>query len=120
MTIPRTTAGYPPIYTLSTLCFLVALLGVVILVGSDIAHGYRFSSSHLHLDSLPLIMIGLSYIILHISPHHRRVDQVKGVFLGLAFLLWGGENLLPMSRLVTLIDEVAVTIFVVDLSVIIL
>jgi hypothetical protein len=44
---------------------------------------------------------------------------IKGIALGLAFVLWGGEQLLPPSRLVTVMDEGAVTIFVVDVSLII-
>jgi len=119
MTLPRTTAGYPPLYALSTLFFLLALGGIVILIGSDVAHHMRLTSSHEHLDALPLVMIGLSYITLHLSKHHGRADQIKGIALGVAFLLWGGEQLLPSSKLVTVMDEGAVTIFVVDLSVIV-
>ena len=40
------------------------------------------------------------------------------VFLGLAFVLWGAEQLLPVSRWVTAMDCLVVTIFVIDLSLI--
>jgi len=41
------------------------------------------------------------------------------VLLGLAFVLWGGGQLLPPTSRVTIMDASVVTIFVVDLSLII-
>jgi hypothetical protein len=119
MPLPKTTHGYPPLYALSTLFFILALGGVVVSVVSDLIHHFALTPTHERIDSWPLIAIGLSYITLHLNAHHRRSDQIKAIFLGFAFVLWGGEQLLPPSRLVTFMDEGAVTIFVVDLSVII-
>jgi len=90
-----------------------------VLIGTDIFHGFSVSMLHQRLDSWPLIMIGLSYITLNLSANHSRSDRIKAILLGVAFLLWGGEQLLPSSRIVTLMDEGAVTIFVVDVSFII-
>lgn len=116
---PRTTAGYPPLFALSTLFFILALGGIFMLIATDILHRLSFSPFHQRLDSWPLMMIGLSYITLQLAVSHDRSDQIKGIFLGIAFLLWGGEQLIPPSWLTTLMDEGAVTIFVVDVSVII-
>ncbi len=87
------------------------------LIATDVLHRYNASVLHQHLDAFPLIMIGLSYITLQFKSA-RRVD-IKRVLLGVAFLLWGGEQLLPPSQLSTFMDEGAVTIFVLDLSVIV-
>jgi len=115
----KITSGYPPLYTLSTLFFVMALAGVAALIATDSLHHYDVTLVHQRLDSLPLTMIGLSYITLHFGPNYKLADRLKGIFLGFAFLLWGGEQLIPPSRLATLMDEGAVTIFVVDVSVII-
>ena len=44
---------------------------------------------------------------------------MKGLALGTAFVLWGAEQLLPPSSLITVMDGLVITIFVVDLSFII-
>jgi hypothetical protein len=114
--LPRATSGYPPIYALSTLFFILALAGVVVLVATDVLHHYDVSLLHQHLDSVPLTMIGLSCITMHLGSNCNRAEKLKGVFLGIAFLLWGGEQLIPPSRLATFMDEGAVAIFVIDVS----
>ena len=116
---PRTTGGYPPLYVLSTLLFLFAICGIAALIGSDLAHRFSDFVVHQRLDALPLIAIGMSYISVHVASSQSRRSLLQGVFLGTAFLLWGGEQLLPQSRLTTFMDEGAVTIFVVDVSLIV-
>jgi hypothetical protein len=111
--------GHPPLYVLSTLFFLLALLGIAALLLFDIMHHLSFSSAHQHIAAFPLSMIGLSYVTLNLATRQSRTTQVKGVFLGIAFLLWGGEQLLPSSWITTVMDEGAVAIFVVDVSLII-
>jgi len=64
------------------------------------------------------MLIGASYIFLQLSTRRRCNEILKGVLLGTAFLLWGGEQLLPPSPLVTAMDSAVITIFVVDLSLI--
>jgi hypothetical protein len=66
------------------------------------------------------MLIGFSYIVLQLSGRQRWNEMVKGVLLGTAFPLWGCEQLLPPSPLVTAMDSAVVAIFVVDLSLIIL
>jgi hypothetical protein len=119
MLTPRTTGGYPPAYALSTIFFIMALAGIVVLIGTDILHHLRFSLLHQRLDAWPLTMIGLSYIALNLAGNLSRADRIKGIIMGVAFLLWGGEQLIPPSRISTVMDEGAVTIFVVDVTFII-
>jgi hypothetical protein len=119
MLTPRTTGGYSPVYVLSTIFFIMALGGIVVLLGTDILHHMSFSTLHQHLDAWPLCMIGLSYITLNLEGSRSRADRIKGIFLGVAFLLWGGEQLIPPSRVSTVMDEGAVSIFVIDVSFII-
>lgn len=104
---------------LTTLFFGLALVGIAALLLSDAWHRLRPSALHPRLAALPLILIGLSYACLQFSARRSRRELAQGLALGTAFLLWGVEQLLPPSSIVTLMDCLVVTIFVVDLSFII-
>ena len=69
--------------------------------------------------ALPLILIGLSYMSFQLSVERGRSERAKGLLLGLAIVLWGTEQLLPPSAWVTVMDSLVITIFVVDLALII-
>jgi len=105
---------------LSLLLFLLAVGGIIVLLGSDVSHGLRLTSFHQQSSAVALILIGTSYISLQLSAKRRWREKLKGVFLGFAFVLWGSEQFLPASRMVTLMDSAVITIFVVDLGLIIL
>jgi hypothetical protein len=105
---------------LSLFLFLLAAGSIIILLTSDVSHSLRLTSFHQQAGAMALILIGTSYISLQLSAKRRWSEKLKGIFLGLAFALWGSEQFLPPSRLVTLIDSAVITIFVVDLGLIIL
>ena len=99
--------------------FLFALAGLAALLLADAMHGLRFTVLHQQLGASALILTGTSYISLQLSASHRSGGKLKGVFLGLAFVLWGSEQFLPASRLVTFMDSGVITIFVLDLGLVI-
>jgi hypothetical protein len=105
---------------LSLLLFLLAVGSIVILIASDVFHAFRLTSIHQQSSALALILIGTSYLSLQLSSKRRWSEKLKAIFLGLAFALWGSEQFLPASRMVTLMDSTVITIFVVDLGLIIL
>ena len=103
------------------LLFLAAALGTIaFLIVSDVAHGLRFTSLHSRLGAVALIMIGSSCVSLQVVSRRPRSELIKGILLGSAFALWGFEQLLPQSRLVTAMDTTVIAIFVIDLALIIL
>ena len=104
----------------SVVFFSLALLGVATLLFSDALHHLQFTSRHQQLGALPLILIGLSYISFQLSARRQSSERIKGLLLGLAFVLWGGEQLLPPSAWVTVMDSLVITIFVVDIALIII
>jgi hypothetical protein len=104
---------------LSIIFFISALVGIFALVLSDGLHQLRFTTVHQRMGALPLICIGLSYISFQLSAKRQWRELVKGLLLGVAFVFWGGEQLLPSSPLVTVMDSIVITIFVVDLGLII-
>ncbi len=72
------------------------------------------------MGAIPLILIGLSYASFQFSTQRPHSERVKGLLLGLAFVLWGSEQLLPPSPWVTVMDSLVISIFVVDLALIII
>lgn len=105
---------------LSLLLLILAVGAIIVLLTSDVSDALRLTSLHQQAGAMALILIGTSYIGLQLSAKRRRSEKLKGIFLGLAFTLWGSEQFLPASRMVTLMDSVVITIFVVDLGLIIL
>lgn len=101
------------------LLFLLALAGIAILWVSDFLRALRFTLFHQQAGAVALILIGSSYILLQLVRRRRRTEAIKGIFLGAAFVLWGGEQFLPSGPGVTVVDSVVITIFVVDLSLIV-
>ncbi len=104
---------------LTALGFVCALGAIVLLLVSDGLRHLQFNAAHQHAAAWPLIFIGLSYISLQFILPRGVLERVQGLLLGLAFVLWGVEQLMAASRLVTIMDASVVTIFVVDLSLII-
>ena len=108
-----------PFRGLSVTCGLLALAALATLLLSDVIHRLTLTPIHQQAGALALMLIGSSYISLQLSAKRRWNEMLKGILLGTAFLLWGGEQLLAPSRLVTAMDSAVVTIFVLDLGLII-
>jgi hypothetical protein len=104
--------------TLRVVSYLVALFAFVALARLlllDLRDGFRPSDGPQRAGSLALIFIGASFLLLQLA-NGRGWDRLKGIFLGLAFVLWGGEHFLPPGVPVGAVDFVVVAIFVVDLG----
>jgi hypothetical protein len=104
---------------LSALLFILALGAVTTLLIFDALNRLRLTPLHQTTGALSFMLIGSSYIGLQLSSGRRWNEMVKEVLLGIAFVLWGGEQFLSPSVLVTAMDTMVVLIFVVDLSLII-
>jgi hypothetical protein len=108
-----------PLRWVSVLLFLSALGALGTLLASDFLHSLRLTLFHQRAGALALILIGSSYIALQLGLRRRWNEALQGIFLGGAFVFWGGEQFLPPGPAVTAIDSAVITIFVVDLSLII-
>ncbi len=70
-------------------------------------------------SAVPLIAIGISYFILILTLRRTFGQRLVGIFIGLAFVLWGLEQFLSDQAVISFIDDVVVFLFVVDLSIVI-
>jgi len=70
-------------------------------------------------SALPLLLAGSSYIVLQAILRPRPFELVKRLMLGMAFLLWGVVQLMPVSVLAAELGNVVIALYVVDLGLII-
>ena len=98
---------------ISKILCVLALINLMTMIVTDIIEWKHLNGSG------PLILIGMSYIVLHIRFKIRIKELIQALFLGLAFILWGSEQLISSSRIITIMDDAVVAIFVLDLSYII-
>ena len=98
---------------ISKIFCVMAMINLGVLIINDIINGKHLNGSG------PLILIGMSYIALHVRFKIRAKELSQGLLLGTAFILWGSEQLISSPKLIAIIDDIVVSIFVLDLSYII-
>jgi hypothetical protein len=101
---------------LSGLLFVSALVALVMLLTFDSWYHFQPTAHHQKTGAFALMLVGASFICLQLNASTGRTEMLKGVFLGLAFVLWGGEQFLPPGSFVTVVDSTVITIFVADLG----
>lgn len=99
--------------------FSLALVGVAVLLVSDGIHHLQMTPDHAKIGAIPLILIGLSYFSFQLMGRLRGWELAKGLLIGFAFVLWGSEQLMNPCPMVTVMDSMVITVFVVDLAFII-
>jgi hypothetical protein len=104
---------------LSGTLFVLALIALAFLLLSDFWPSLRPAVSQQRASPLALIFAGWSFICLQLGAGGRGKEALKGILLGLAFVLWGGEQFLPAGPGAAIVDSVVVAIFVVDLGLVI-
>jgi hypothetical protein len=105
---------------LGGLFLLSALVALAVLLLSDSWRHFRPTGLHQRAGALSLMLVGASFICVQLDAHARLRTKIKRVLLGVAFVLWGGEQFLPQGMWVTAMDGAVVAIFVVDIGLVIL
>jgi hypothetical protein len=90
----------------------IALLGIDVL-------GRAMTSIHAHASAAPLVLIGAAYVCLQPAVRPHAMELVKRLLLGFAFLLWGYVQLLPPGTIATILGDIVIALYVVDLYLII-
>jgi len=101
---------------LSTVALVLALGAAGGLLFLDLLHRFKDNPTHQQVSAVALMLIGSSYVSIHLAGRLNRSARIKAVLLGGAFFLWGVEQFLPPGPLITAIDCAVILIFVVDLS----
>ena len=110
---------HTPLRLLSGTLAAVAVMGSAALILFDIPHRVLPGLTHAPVSALPLLFIGISYICLQPLTRPGRTELVQRMLLGCAFILWGIDQILPPGRATTVIGDVVITLYVLDLGAII-
>jgi len=95
---------------------LLALLFCVLMFAADRIFPAARPPWAASLTALPLLAIGMSFLILQTFLRESRSQLLKNLLLGATFLLWGVAELLPENGLSKILDEVVIALFVIDLA----
>jgi hypothetical protein len=106
-------------HALSSVLFGLALLALAWLLLPDLWGGFQPSLRHQRAGALALVFVGASFLCQQFSTGKRGKEALKGLLLGLAFVLWGGEQFMPPGAGVTAIDSAVIAIYVVELGLVI-
>ena len=97
----------------------MSVVSFAVLWKHDFQNGFHFDADHQQNGSPPFIFIGLAFIAYQLSRTCRWRERVKGILLGTAFALWGSEQFLVNNSWLTLMDNIVIGIFLIDLGVIV-
>jgi len=70
---------------------------------------------HSYLSSVPLAVAGIGYAILQLRAGPPRGTSFKRLLLAAIFVIWAVDQLLPPGRLATLIGDIVIAAYVLDL-----
>jgi hypothetical protein len=90
------------------------LLTVGVLLAWDIFPARFPAKAHDFLGALPLVMIAIAYLIYQSAHWPPFRELVKAIMLAAAFMFWAANQLWPEAGLATLWNDIAITLFVLD------
>lgn len=70
---------------------------------------------HSYLSAVPLALAGIGYAILQLRARPPRGTLFKRILLAATFVIWAVDQLLAPGRLATLIGDVVIAAYVLDL-----
>jgi hypothetical protein len=95
---------------------VLAVVSCVVLLLFDVVPGIVARLSHAPVSAAPLLLISLAYLALQPLVWPRPLELLKRVLLGTAFLPWGIDQLAPSGRLATVLGDVVIVLYMLDLA----
>lgn len=68
------------------------------------------------ISAAPLLLIGVSFLLLQPILRPRSADLMKNILLAGTFLLWGVIQLMPQNHLAERLGSLVIVLYVVDLA----
>ena len=75
--------------------------------------------AHDYLGALPLAMIAIAYLIYQTIRRPGSAELFKAILLVIAFLFWAANQFWPESARATLLNDIAIALFVFDVFLVI-
>lgn len=93
---------------------IVTLASVVVLLVWDAAPGWFPARSHDWIAAFSLTMIAVAYMAYQMAHRPPWKEFAKAGMLAAAFLFWAANQLWPNSAAATLLNDIAIALFVLD------
>jgi len=94
----------------------LSLFGCIALVLFDFFPALLPLLTHGPVSALPLLLVGLAYLVLQLRLRPRPLELLKRVMLASAFILWGLDQLLPVGPLATTLGDIVIVLYIIDLA----
>ena len=94
----------------------LALASCVLMFARDLVPAATRPSWAASLPALPLLAIGISFLVVQTVARQRPSQLLKNLLLAATFLLWGVVELLPANATSETLDELVIALFVIDLA----
>jgi hypothetical protein len=104
---------------LAVILGIVTLASVVVLFVWNAAPQLFPARDHDLLGAFSLAMIAMAYLVYQAAHRPPAREFAKAVMLSVAFLFWAGNQLWPGSRHATLLNDIAIALFVLDVFLVI-
>lgn len=95
---------------------IVALISSIGLLARDAGARSSAGFSAAAVSSLPLLAVGISFLVIQPLLRPRPVQLAKNVLLAATFLLWGCVQLMEANSLSKTLGDVVIALYVVDLA----
>lgn len=92
----------------------ISLVSVVVLLVWDASPALFPARAHRVLGSLPLALIALAYLVYQSIRRPGLMEVFKALLLALAFLFWAANQYWPGAACATLLNDLAIALFVLD------
>jgi len=105
---------------ISVIALGLAVCSAIILATLRLIHCFQPNLLPWSLKSaIPLILIGIAFASLQFAVLRTRAQILLGLMVAAAFILWGVEQFVSNQSIASLIDDLVVLLFVVDLGIVI-
>jgi hypothetical protein len=93
---------------------VVTLASVAVLIAWDVFPRLFPARAHDVLAAFPLALIALAYLVYQSAHRPAPMEVLKAVLLSVAFLLWAANQFWPDLPQATLLNDLAIALFVLD------
>jgi hypothetical protein len=95
---------------------VVALISSIGLLARDTGTGRSVGLSATAISSLPLLAVGVSFLLIQPMLRPRWAELAKNALLAATFLLWGCVQLMERNSLAKTLGDLVIVLYVVDLA----
>ena len=92
----------------------ITMVSVVVLFIWDAFPRLFPGRAHDFLGALPLALIAVAYLVYQTVRRPSLAELFKAILLSIAFLLWAGNQFWPVASWSTLLNDLAIGLFVLD------